>query len=157
MTDFIKVRYNEGETGWAEDLGDGTVKIANCPFAGGLGLGDICSTYEGNDGWRTVDEVLIQRYPNSATFWYKELNHFYVMSGACCVKDWALEGGVGPKGGSEGFATVNYDGEETDLEALAKLLGIQGKTRITFHVKEEEEDPEFDDTELSISVEEETA
>ena len=126
---FIRVRYSECETGWAEDLGDGTVKVANCPMTPELGLGDICSTID-NDGWRTIDKVIKQRYPHRATVWYKEKDWFLVTSGACSVKDWGMEGGCAPREDREGFFTVNYDGEESDLEALMETLGITNEMRI---------------------------
>lgn len=139
--DYIKVRYSDMETGWAEDLGDGTVKIANCPLAPGLGLGDVCSTYQRADGWRTIAEVIQKRYPHAATFWYQEDRYFFLMAGACRVKDWGMEGGIGAREGQEGFATINYDGEQGDLEALVELLRLGDGVRIT-RGEEEEVDPE---------------
>ena len=129
---MIRLSYGEGETGWAEDLGDGRVKLANCPLHPGLRAGDICSTRKDPeyDDWLVVNEVLEREYPHTTFIWYPEEKYWYLIRGGSLIAGWRAEGGVGARDGKEGFCTINYNGEESDLEDFLKKLHIEDKVRI---------------------------
>jgi hypothetical protein len=135
---MIRLSYCEGETGWAEDLGDGRVKIANCPLIADLRVGDICSTYEDGEyeGWLKVGEILEREYPHTACIRYPEDKYWYLIRGATLAMDWRSEGGIAAKDGKPGFCMVNYKGEEDALPNLLKKLHIDDKVEI---LTEEEE------------------
>jgi hypothetical protein len=139
IDNMIKVRYCAGETGWAEDLGDGKVKIANCPLTRDLRKDDVCSVVY-RDGWVTVDEVLERKFPHSATIWYSETKYWYLIRGGSLIKGWSTEGGIGPRDGSEGFLTINYNGNVDDLEDFLETLYIKDQVRISRLEEEDEED-----------------
>ena len=143
LDNMIRVRYSEGETGWAEDLGDGRIKIANCPLTPDLRSGDICSTIA-RGGWTVVDEVLEREFPHTAVIWYSDTKYWYLIRGGSLIKGWKTEGGVAPRGDSEGFLTINYNGEEDDLEKFLEQLYVEDKVRISRPTDEEfnEEDDE---------------
>jgi len=44
---FIRVRFADGESGWAEDLGDDTCKIANIPVSHGYNIDDVVECCKG--------------------------------------------------------------------------------------------------------------
>ena len=140
-TKMIRLSYGEGETGWAEDLGDGRIKLANCPLNPDLRIGDICSTRPEGDSdypdWLVVDEVLERTYPHSAIIRYPETKHWYLIRGGSLIAGWRCEGGIGPKDGNPGFCTMNYKGDEDELEEFLEKLYI--KDQVTVNRYDEDE------------------
>lgn len=136
--EMIKVSYCEGESGWAEDLGGGRVKIANCPLIADLRVGDICSTYEDSEyeDWLHVDKVLEREFPHTACVEYSEIKHWYLLWGATAALGWRAEGGISPKDDKPGFCMVNYKDGSYTLSGLLKKLRIEDKVKI---LTEEEE------------------
>jgi hypothetical protein len=57
----IKIVYEEGESGWAVDLGDGQARISNLPIANNLNIDDVVSLKTVN-GRRWVDKVLSRTF-----------------------------------------------------------------------------------------------
>ena len=133
IPNLIRVHYSPGETGWAQDLGGYPqhVKLANCPIGNDLRLHDVCSVVM-SDGWLTVNKVLSREFPHSATLWYSDTKYWYILSGAVCIKNWSLEGGLGPRNGKEGFGILNYKGKKTALSSFLKKLNIDDKVRVTY-------------------------
>lgn len=127
---FIKIRYDEGETGWAQDLGGGIARICNNPLTPDIRNGDIVTTKMGDDGWKTWNEIVERKYSQYAILRYKDTKYYYILSGACSVKGWSLEGGIAPRNDNEGFATIQYNGEG-ELEPFLERLGLQKHFTVT--------------------------
>jgi hypothetical protein len=121
---LISIRYGEGETGWALDLGNGRACIANSPVEDGLHYMDVVEL--GPPGWcsrptikrviwRAYEHRTAVRYPSDtkdeAKCWYKQLFH------ACCDNELAIEGYI------SGLCMVSHH-EDTDLEAVFRDAGI---------------------------------
>lgn len=116
---MIRLLYGEGESGWAEDLGDGTAKIANVPFGGDLNLHDIVKIVV-KDGRKTAGEVISRAFPNRTAFKYAEPHeaNYAKLHDACVAAGWHLEGAV------PGFAVCAHPAD-TNFADLAKLAGVE--------------------------------
>lgn len=131
---FIKVRFEEGETGWAEDLGGGLARIANIPFSGDHNIDDIVKLEPAGEGWLRVKEVVSRRYPVRETIWYEQMGQYYLMQSIMALLQGRVEGGITPtedtkKKGARvrpGFMMVACT-KHVDPVLLAEAVGIPNK------------------------------
>ncbi len=136
--DYVKMRFDKGETGWAEDLGDNRYRVSNVPLSDGLHFGDIVEFEEGVDlysgNFRIVEKGLDQKL----VFSYSTKRSMDTLSERCnldefkpdvCLEGWTHER-EGPEGGS-GMAALCYK-STVDIEKLFKGLDDD----ITFEVEE---------------------
>lgn len=121
--ELTRVRYDIGETGWALDLGNGLVQIANLPMTDKLRYKDICTTKD-DDGWRCVDEVVHREYPNQTHLWYYKLSQFHTLKAMLSLVSATVEGGIAPRDDHPGFLTVNFH-DGIDPVMLAEAIGIE--------------------------------
>lgn len=112
------VVYEPGETGWVEDLGDGTFRISNVPLAP-LNMDDVVTLVE-VDGRPTVDRVVRRVFTKKAGIRYHAPyeKNYRKLRRAFDKKGWKLEGGV------EGFAQLAHDGSERP-ERVARGIGVE--------------------------------
>jgi len=122
MAEF-KIRFDKGETGWAELAGPGRAKILNIPCADGLNIHDVVALIPAKDGdFPSAGEVLHREYDHKAVV---ELR-----SDAELQSMWEIMkslGGVGegmapPKDGKPGWGLAAWT--ENPITALA-LKGFQ--------------------------------
>jgi len=132
---FIKVRFEEGETGWAEDLGGGLARISNIPFSGDHNIDDIVKLEPAGDGWLRVKEIVSRRYPVRETIWFDQTGQYYLMQSVMSLLQGRVEGGVSPtpadskKKGSQprpGFMMVACT-KHVNPVLLAEAVGIPHK------------------------------
>lgn len=62
-TPYFKMRYAEGETGWAFWLPDGKAAICNVPMEEALSLYDIVEVEEHEDDWPTIKGIVHKFLP----------------------------------------------------------------------------------------------
>ena len=133
----VRMRYAEGETGWAIDLGGGRYKIANVPMCDGLHFGDIVKFRKGVDIFDGDFRILEKGLDQKLAFRYTEKETFHAVSDRCDLDEFkddvCLEGVVGPEKSysSRGLALLGYNAS-VDVEALFK--GISG---VEFDIEED--------------------
>lgn len=121
--ELTKLVYDEGETGWALDIGDSKAVIANVPLSERLRFKDIVAVTLSSDGrpmagevlWRMYARTVMVRYPADTEEVTRE--YYAKMHAACAKAGLALEGCVA------GLASASCY-EDTELGALFDAAGI---------------------------------
>jgi len=118
----IRVEYEPGETGWADDLEDGRVRIANIPYRDGLNIGDVVLLDASSEmkGRRVVASVISRKYVGKTCIEYpapfrpnwKKLYEAYEAAG--CMAEGILEG----------KALVAHQADQDPVQ-IAKDVGIE--------------------------------
>lgn len=139
---LIKMAYSEEETGWARQLDDTHVCLANVPGSGGLMFYDIVTLDRDGPGLPRIAQVVQHYYRWQWCVAYVAhadvgdtlaLDAAYATLYDTCVEaDCAIAGGPHP-----GQAIVNAP-EDVDLRALLEPLGLVGDA-LVLHVPEDEE------------------
>jgi hypothetical protein len=127
---LIRIRFNDTETGWADQLTPDTAKIMNIPvFSDDWLLFDVVTlTGEDEHGWRRPKKLLKREFHGKAAFYYKDVEVFHkgveVLKAAGCK----VEGLISPHDGRSGiFAVVYPDG--CDIMKLAKKQGFKADAK----------------------------
>lgn len=119
--EHIKIRYAQGERGWAVDLGDGKAEIANLPLAD-LNFGDTVTLTRDEDGMRLADKVLARKWEKKSALRYLApfRETFAKIQEALQVKrGWPVEGGI------PGLCMVCHPAN-ADLAAVLLAAGVEG-------------------------------
>lgn len=121
---YIKLEYEPGESGWAEDLGDGKAKIANLPLAERLNIGDVVQVVQATDAhgsFKKAGEIVLRPFKQKTGITYPEphketygklATHFH-------TKGWRCEGMM------PGTAFVAHNGTLDDVKAAAKEIDVE--------------------------------
>lgn len=124
---IIKIQYCVGETGWAEEHGDGLYKIVNTPAMNkNLRWGDIVRIDE--EG--VILEIVKRQLPHAAKVFYKTRESWADIVAALRARykygeNISVEGGYPPSGETEGMAGVNFN-DEVDLKhALGRFEDVR--------------------------------
>jgi hypothetical protein len=118
---YIRIRYDVGETGWAEDLGEGKAKIANVPLTPKLNSGDIVLLKFNEDDFATVAKVLERAFPLKTYLEYKMIEDFKKIASWLRDKNWPFEGVFPPSKGKPGLLSVSHP-KDTNLEEIVKQV-----------------------------------
>lgn len=121
---MVRIRYGEGETGWAEKLKDGKYRIANVPLVDGLNIDDVV-TCKRDDGMDAVNKVVKNLLPRKAVIWYDKPAEFDVVTKILEAMGCKCEGWCGP-GPGKGRGMVSVAAPKlVDPKAVAEMLGIR--------------------------------
>ena len=123
------VVYSPGETGWVEDLGDGTWRVANVPSFSPLNIDDVVTLEEDEDGRQAVKRVISRAFPKKAGIRYSPPTEsvYQRLVQAFERKGWKLEGSA------PGFAVLAHDSsgspccvaDDAGLEITAEKLPLR--------------------------------
>ena len=113
------VVYEDGETGWVEDLGDGTFRIANVPMSDRVNMNDVVTIKE-KHGRPTVDKVVRRAFTKKSGIEYPKpfAKNYKKLCRALEGEGWALEGQI------EGMALLAHDGRKSP-EVVASEVGVE--------------------------------
>lgn len=114
-----RIRFASDETGWAEELGDGTYKVMNIPLERGIGLHDIV-TVKTVDGWLVVDEVIKRAYAQKVAVHYDTKAECDAIRQDLIAAGCHVEGYLGPSVHGRGVLGVQ-------APAGVDVLAIAGK------------------------------
>lgn len=120
--DEIKIRYQVGETGWAEYLGDLKAKILNISFDGNLDVNDIVSLKWDGD-WLAVDEVLEPSGRTTLTIRYDEISEVEQLVPKLEELGCSVEGGLTPSERGRGLLMVGAPSGVDPIQ-MARDMGI---------------------------------
>ena len=117
--EMFRLRYGEGETGWAKWLGDGKARIANLPISGLLNIDDVVEVVEREDRLE-IARVVSSVFACRTTVAYPEPfeRNYWTLRGALEALDCKVEGMV------EGLAVVAHQ-ESVNPVAVLKKLGLK--------------------------------
>jgi len=121
--EFVKIRFDVDETGWAVKLPNGNYRIANIPLAERLNIDDEVSLGEPVHGFQTVKEVIKSRFNSKGAVHYSvdDLPTFDKF-----VKDAEKSGNYKIEGMVPGIAFVAFsDDDYDDLKVLCALYGCK--------------------------------
>lgn len=124
MGKMVKIRFAKDETGWAEDMGNGTYRIDNIPLTERLNIDDIVRCRLNDDGWLVVRRRLKRRYPEKTTVRYERAEQYRLLQRKVQGAGARIEGMIGPGSGRRGFALVAHDYDFDPMEA-AREVGIE--------------------------------
>ena len=124
MGEMVKIRYARGETGWAEDLGDGQYRIDNIPLTDRLNIDDLVRCRVNDDGELVVSRRLQRRYPEKTAVRYERAEQYRLLRQKVLAAGAKIEGMLGPQGGRPGIALVAH-GSDFDPVAAAREVGIE--------------------------------
>jgi hypothetical protein len=116
---MLKIVYEEGETGWADDLGDNRARIANLPIADDLNIDDVVSLKR-VDGRLYVDKVVSRTFAKKTALEYDEPHH------ETYAKIWSAlkQAGMKIEGLMEGHCLVAHRLDQ-DPVAVCKTAGVE--------------------------------
>src|SRR5215471_11049731 len=123
MGEMVKIRYARGETGWAEDLGNGQYRIDNIPLTDRLNIDDLVRCRVNDDGELVVSRRLKRRYPEKTAVRYERAEQYRSLRQKVLAAGAKIEGMLGPQGGRPGIALVAH-GSDFDPVAAAREVGI---------------------------------
>src|SRR5438309_11772900 len=69
---MVKIRYARGETGWAEEMGNGTYRIDNVPLTDRLNIDDLVRCRRNEAGELVVRGRVKRRYPEKTAIRYEK-------------------------------------------------------------------------------------
>lgn len=127
----VSIHYADHETGWAEDLGNGTYRISNIPLEPGLNIDDIVTLKSGDPKCCTrpvVDKILSRELRHKLVITYKpgSKKNYTALCAAVERAGGKCEGLVS---GTAGVAVRDLDRLVQELEALPfKTAVIPGDT-----------------------------
>ena len=124
MGEMVKIRYARGETGWAEDLGNGQYRIDNIPLTDRLNIDDLVRCRVNDDGELVVSRRLKRRYPEKTAVRYERAEQYRLLRQKVLAAGAKIEGMLGPQGGRPGIALVAH-GSDFDPVAAAREVGIE--------------------------------
>lgn len=119
--DFMRgVVYAPGETGWAEDLGDGTWRIANVPLSSGINIDDVVMLHKDENERHVVGSIVRRNYDKKTTIRYQPpfQDNFKLLKAAFLRSGWKFEGG------RPGVGLLAHKGV-TDPAAVALTVGLR--------------------------------
>jgi hypothetical protein len=105
---MVKIRYARGETGWAEDLGNGQYRIDNIPLTDRLNIDDLVRCRVNDDGELVVSRRLKRRYPEKTAVRYERAEQYRLLRQKVLAAGAKIEGMVGPQRGRPGIALVAH-------------------------------------------------
>lgn len=120
--DEIKIRYQVGETGWAEYLGDLKAKILNISFDGKFDVNDIVSLKWDGD-WLVIDEVLEPSGRTTLTIRYDQISEAEQLAPELTKLGCSVEGGLEPSERGRGLLMVGAPAG-VDPVQMARDMGI---------------------------------
>ncbi len=121
---MVRIRYGEGETGWAEKLTGGKFRIANVPLTDGLNIDDVVTCRKGDD-LDSVDKVVKSVLPRKAVIWYDKIPEFEIVTKVLTAMGCKCEGWCAP-GPGKGRGMVSVAAPKlVDPKAVAEMLGIR--------------------------------
>ena len=124
MGKMVKVRYAKGETGWAEEMGNGTYRIDNIPLTDRLNIDDVVRCRRNEAGELVVRRRVKRRYPEKTAIRYEQEEQYGLLREKVLEAGAKIEGLMGPQGGEPGLALVAHDYDFDPVEA-AREVGIE--------------------------------
>lgn len=124
----VRVRFCEGETGWAEDVGESKYRINNIPLADDLNIDDIVYCDKGSDGFLEILDVVERKYLYKTLVRYKNVADFAAICDKMKAAGFKVEGMIGPNNGRRGLCLVAHDAS-VDFDCL-KELDIEVETTL---------------------------
>jgi len=122
---MVKVLFEPGETGWAEQITGNLARIANIPRADALNIDDVVELGAQDEGGRpTIARVLNRVHSKKVTIWYDETWQFWRLSAMIGILNGKTEGGVEPPPGKRGFMSAAV-ADNVDPLKLAEGIGIE--------------------------------
>lgn len=109
--EMVRMSFDEGETGWAEVVGDHLVKICNIPFGGGLNIDDVVKVREDEDGWLSPVRVMERSMPVRTVIWYPDAAVFQDIANFIRKVGGKPEGAFGPREGKPGAIIAAFPRE----------------------------------------------
>lgn len=119
----IQLRYSEGETGWADDLGNGLARIKNVPMTDGLGIFDIVEIENVENSLPIINRVVNKHYERSIGIFYYQLKQFFVLKSVLGILNAFVGVIVAPTEDNPGIMMVNFNGD-IDPILIAEGMGI---------------------------------
>jgi hypothetical protein len=121
---LVKIRFGEGETGWAEQLPGDRYRIDNIPLEDDLNVDDVVRCRRNEQGELEVSEVLERKYPRKVAVRYERVEQYRALRDKVREAGGQIEGMVGPRDGRPGFALVAH-GHNFDALEAAREVGIE--------------------------------
>lgn len=119
----IKVRYADGEVGWATYLGHDLVRIDNIPLVETLNYHDIALITYPEGCPPRVEIVVASEFDHHETIWYDTVAQYLLLNAIFRIFECVVEGGVEPGDGTRGFMTVACP-KNVLPRVLATAIGI---------------------------------
>jgi hypothetical protein len=124
MGSMVRIRYAKGETGWAEEMGDGKYRIDNIPLTDRLNIDDLVRCRFNDDGELVVSRRLKRRYPEKTAIRYERAKQYRLLQQKVLKAGCKMEGMIGPERGKPGLAIVAH-GYDFDPVEVAREVGIE--------------------------------
>lgn len=121
---MVRMYLSEGETGWAEDVGESQYRIANIPFDGEFNIDDVVEVERLKEGPPKA-KTLVSRKFNARTAIYIDKDGQYSKVRALVEEAGGkAEGYVKPSSRGQGIVGVALP-EEADVIRIVGQLGIK--------------------------------
>lgn len=123
MGEMIKLYLAPSESGWAETLGGGLVRIANIPGDGDYNLGDVVTVHLDPETkqFLLISDLVKRKFPVRTKVIYLKDDDYRKLSRAMETVGGATEGMIGPSKKHPGFAGVAALKEEDVIQVLDEL------------------------------------
>lgn len=121
---MVRMYLSEGETGWAEDVGEAQYRIANIPFDGDFNIDDVVEVERQKEGPPKA-KTLVSRKFNARTAIYIDKDAQFIQVRALVEEAGGkAEGYVKSSSRGQGIIGVALP-EEADVIRIVNQLGVK--------------------------------
>ena len=124
---YVRIRFGPNETGWAEDLGDGTYRLSNLPAISDIHFRAVVTVKEVDEGPPQIDKVIDPGHAHQYSIMYPD-KPTYVEMAERANKLWprlCLEGYAAPTDTKPGWASLSFDDSIDDISAVFEGLAVE--------------------------------
>src|SRR4029077_9796978 len=121
---MVRLYLSDGETGWAEDVGESQYRIANIPFDGNFNIDDIVEVERQKQGPPKANKLVSRKF-NARTAIYIDKEGQYTQIRALVEEvGGKAEGYIKPSTRGQGIVGVALP-EEADVIRVVNQIGVK--------------------------------
>ena len=121
---MIRLYLSEGETGWAEDVGEAQYRIANIPFDGEFNIDDIVEIVPEKEGPPKAKKLVSRKFGARTAIYIDKDGQYAKVRALVEEAGGKAEGYVKPSARGQGIVGVALP-EEADVIRVVNQLGVK--------------------------------
>lgn len=121
---MVRLYLSEGETGWAEDVGESQYRIANIPFDGNFNIDDVVEVELQKQGPAKAKTLVSRKFNARTAIYIDKDGEFGQVRALVEEAGGKAEGYIKPSARGQGIVGVALP-EESDVIRIVKQIGIK--------------------------------
>jgi len=121
---IVRLYLSDGETGWAEDVGESQYRIANIPFDGNFNIDDIVEVENQKQGPPKVKKLISRTFEARTAIFFDKESQYTKIRALVQEAGGKAEGYIKPSTRGQGIIGVALP-TEADVIRIVNQIGIQ--------------------------------